>query len=202
MRARHNPFAVDRVLAVRYRLIGTTWEDLLRRLAALGGRGALVGPEGSGKTTLLEDLAPRLAGQGFRVHFVSFKEGEPHGGGTPARLLPEDGERRGPGALPRRLDAGDFVLVDGADALSRLAWLGLRRRARRAGGLVVTAHRRGLLPTLHECSTDPELLAGIVRGLLGEEEARAAPCPSELFARHGGNLRTALRELYDVWAER
>jgi len=189
MRARHNPFAVDRVLAVRYRLSGTTWEELLARLAALGGRGALVGPEGSGKTTLLEDLAPRLAGQGFRVHLVPLREGE--------RLPAEPGR-----ALPRSLGAGDAVLVDGADALSRLAWLGLRRRTRLAGGLVVTAHRPGLLPTLHQCATDPELLAGIVCGLLGEEEARAAPCPRELFARHRGNLRTALRELYDVWAAR
>lgn len=190
MRARDNPFAVDRILAVRYRLSGTTWEELLARLAELGDRGALVGPEGSGKTTLIEDLAPRLAGQGFRVHFVSMREGE--------RRLPAEPGR----ALPRHLGAGDFALIDGADALSRLAWLGLRRRVRRAGGLVVTAHRPGLLPTLHECATDPELLAGIVRRLLGEEEARAAPCPRELFARHGGNLRTALRELYDVWADR
>ena len=190
MRARDNPFAVDRVLAVRYRLAGTTWEELLARLAALGGRGALVGPEGSGKTTLLEDLAPRLAGRGLRVHLISLREGE-------HRLPAEPGR-----SLPQRLGVGDFVLLDGADALSRLAWLDLRRRARHAGGLVVTLHRPGRLPTLHRCETDPELLAGIVRDLLREEGREAVPCLRELLARHDGNVRTALRELYDVWAER
>jgi hypothetical protein len=190
MLARDNPFAVDRVLAVRYRLSGTSWEELLARLAALGHRGALVGPQGSGKTTLLEDLAPRLADRGFQVHHVVLYEGE--------RRLPADPGR----ALPRRLGPRDLVLLDGADALSRLAWLGLRRHARRAGGLVVTSHRPGLLPTLHECATSPALLAGLVRDLAGEDGARAAPRPEELFARHGGNLRAALRELYDLWATR
>lgn len=191
MRARDNPFASDRVLAVRYRLSGTTWEELLARLEALRHRAALVGPEGAGKTTLLEDLAPRLEARGLRVHLVQLREGE--------RRLPV-GDR----ALPRRLGPRDLVLLDGADALTRPAWLALRLRTRAAGGLVVTSHRPGLLPTLHRCATTPELLAGIVRDLLGGEEA--GPGPQELsarmYARHGGNLRDALRELYDDWATR
>lgn len=193
MRARDNPFATDRVLAVRYGLSGPQWEELLARLAALGHRAAIVGPEGAGKTTLMEDLAPRLAARGFSVHHLALHQGE--------RRLPADPSR----ALPRRLGRGDLVLVDGAGALSRVAWLALRLRARSAGGLVVTCHRPGLLPTLHECATSPSLLAGIVGDLLrhcGEEGAGAAPRPDELFARHGGNLRDALRELYDHWATR
>jgi hypothetical protein len=192
VRARDNPFATDRVLAVRYRLAGTTWEELLARLARLRHRAALVGPEGAGKTTLLEDLAPRLAERGFRIHLVQLREGE--------RRLPA-GDR----ALPRRFGPRDLVLLDGADALTRPAWLGLRLRTRPAGGLVVTSHRPGLLPTLHRCTTSPELLAGIVRDLLGAGES-AGTCPpelpAELFTRHGGNLRDALRELYDRWAAR
>ena len=35
MRARDNPFAVDRVLAVRYKPQGWTWEALLSRLKHL-----------------------------------------------------------------------------------------------------------------------------------------------------------------------
>jgi hypothetical protein len=192
LRARDNPFSTDRVLAVRYRLPEAGWDELLARLAGLRYRAALVGPQGAGKTTLLEDLAPRLAARGFRAHLVRLREGE--------RRLPA-GER----ALPGRLGPRDLVLLDGADALVRPAWLALRLRTRAAGGLVVTSHRPGLLPTLHECATSPGLLAGIVRDLL-DAGAGAAPCRREaldgLFSRHGGNLRDALRELYDVWAAR
>ncbi len=71
----------------------------------------------------------------------------------------------------------------------------MRFRTRRAGGLVITSHRPGLLPTLYECETSPELLAGIVEELAGEELDS-----EEVLARHRGNIRDALRELYDRWA--
>jgi len=66
----------------------------------------------------------------------------------------------------------------------------------RAGSF--TAHRPGLLPPLLDCATTRELLEGIVRDLVGPQE-EALPL-GELFARHGGNVRESLRELYDVWA--
>jgi hypothetical protein len=78
--------------------------------------------------------------------------------------------------------------------LDRLTGSHLRNRAHAAAGLIVTSHLPGLLPTLHECRTTPELLAAIVGELGGEEAALAAP---GLFGRHRGNLRDALRELYD-----
>ena len=181
MRARDNPFASDRVLEVRYRLPdGWTWEGLLDRLAGLGWRAAIVGPHGRGKTTLLEDLAPRLEARGFRVRTLTLWDEHP-------RLNHEDRERL------RDLGLRDFVLLDGAEQLGRLPWLFLKLRCRRAGGLLITSHRPGLLPTLLECRTSPELLAGIVRELTGEELSGA----EDLFTRHGGNLRSALRELYD-----
>ena len=65
---------------------------------------------------------------------------------------------------------------------------------RAAAGLIVTSHQPGLLPTLHEHSTTPELLAEIVTELGGEADPEEI---AELFARHGGDLRLALRELYD-----
>lgn len=176
MLARENPFAVHRVLTVRYRLNGLTWEELLARLEALRYRAAIVGEEGRGKTTLLEDLEPRLAAVGFRIL------------------------RAEPGSEFRRVGPRDCVLFDGADLLSPVAWLRLRRMSRRAGGLLVTAHREGLLPTLVRCETTPELLAGIAHSLAGDEAAARIPPAEKLFARHGGNLRTALRELYDVFS--
>lgn len=177
------------MLEVRYRLSGTTWEDLLDRLAALRYRAAVVGPHGSGKTTLLEDLAPRLAARGFRIRTITLKEAHP-------RLEARDR------SLLRSLAPRDCLLLDGAERLGRLAWLGARYRCRAAGGLVVTTHRPGLLPMLIECRTSPELLAGIVSDLLGPEAHRLQVTPEELFRRHAGNLRDAIRELYDLYAGR
>ena len=181
LRARDNPFAVQRVLAIRYRLAGVTWEEMLERLAALRFRAAIVGPRGHGKTTLLEDLGERLVQRGFRVRTATLRRGE---------------RRLGPGreaALFREPDPADLLLVDGAEQLDRLSWWRLRRRSRAAAGLIVTSHHPGLLPTLYECATTPELLAGIVADLGDAVEEGS----EELFARHGGDLRQALRELYD-----
>ena len=172
---------------MRYRLAGTTWEELLAKLAALRYRAAIIGPHGRGKTTLLEDLSPRLMALGFAVRTITLNEAHP-------RL---DGRDR---ALLRSLGPRDCLLLDGAESLSRLAWLRLRYQTRTAGGLVITAHSPGLLPILVACETTPGLLDGIVRDLLGCEAEGLRPTPEELFGRHRGNLRNALRELYDVYA--
>ena len=99
----------------------------------------------------------------------------------------------------RRLEAGDIVCLDGAEQLGPIAWMWFRWRARRAGGLIITAHRRGRLATLVACATSVGLLDRIIRRLAPDGLA-AAPPAAELFARHRGNLRDALRELYDVYA--
>ena len=177
MRARDNPFASDRVESLRYRLPeGMTWDRLLERLAALRFRAALVGPHGRGKTTLLEDLARRLTARGFRVRTITLRQDE----------------RRVDWKRLRGIGADDVLFLDGADLLGRIDWLRVRFHCRRAGGLIVTSHRAGLLPTLLECDTTPELLADLVRELTGEELETG-----ELFARHGGNLRQAFWEMYD-----
>lgn len=183
--ARDNPFNVQRVLEIRYRLpMGVTWEDLLDRLAALRWRAAIVGPHGHGKTTLLEDLAPRLEARGFRVRTISLREAHP-------RL--DQADR----AVLRSFGPRDVLLLDGAEQLGWLSWRLLRLCTWKDGGLVITSHRSGLLPTLFECETTPELLAGIVGELSGTEVDA-----EEVLARHGGNVRDALRELYDRWAGR
>jgi GTPase SAR1 family protein len=188
MRARDNPFAVQRLHAVSYRLSGLTWEEMLERLAALRFRAALVGPHGRGKTTLLEELALRLVERGLRTRTVTLHEGDRRLSATQRATLFRD------------LTPADVLFLDGAEQLSRLAWLEVRTRSRAAGGLVITSHRPGLLPTLHECRTTPELLAGIVEDLAGVEGYQRLPDAGELLARHGGNVRDALRELYDLCA--
>lgn len=177
-RARDNPFAVDRVLGERYRLSDGEWHALMARLERLGWRGAIIGPHGSGKTTLLEDLAGRMERQGWRVHMLRFN--------TTGRRL---------GSLPR-WEARDVVLVDGAEQLNVLQWRRLAHRAAGAGGLVITTHRVGRLPEWHRCETSPELLGRLTASL--GVPLSTMEC-GEVYARHEGNLRAALRELYDRW---
>ncbi|MBX3415608.1 MAG: hypothetical protein KF708_23185 [Pirellulales bacterium] len=188
MKARENPFAVDRVLEIRYELPGESLDDLLARLERLGGRGAIVGPHGSGKTTLLEDIAARLERRGQRVYLLRLS--------AERRTIP----RETMCSLSERLGAQDAVLCDGAEQLNPLAWRRFRFRVRQAGVLIATTHCAGRLPTLLETRTTPELLESIVRRLLNEPAAVFPFSVPALFARHAGNVRDALRELYDRYA--
>lgn len=191
--ARLNPFAAGRVEALAFRFPeGLDWPTLLERLEGLDFRAALVGPEGHGKTTLLEQLGERLETRGFATRRVTLRRGQ--------RRLPKTDRRR----LLRDLGPRDVLLIDGAQELSRGSWWWLRSRSRAAGGLVVTSHREGLLPTLLRCGTSPKLLEELVAELLGAEERgdlAALDLPT-LYERHGGNVREALWELYDRWAGR
>ena len=74
----------------------------------------------------------------------------------------------------------------------------VRWRRRRAGGLLVMS-RGGLLPMLVECTTNPALLERIVEPLSPARDVRT-PSAGDLFARPRGNIRDALRELYDLHA--
>ncbi len=136
LRARDNPFAVDRVLRIRYRFKGDSLDTLLARLESHDWRGAIVGPEGTGKTTLLEDLAERMAGEGRRIRGARLSEEHPRF--EPAWL------RRFVADLGPR----DLIALDGAEQLSRWAWRRFQKFCRRAGGLVITTHGQGLLPTV------------------------------------------------------
>jgi hypothetical protein len=185
MRARDNPFAADRVLSIRYEFPEGQAGTLLARLERLRYRAAIVGPHGTGKTTLLEDLETPLARLGFRVTHLRLDAAHPR--------FPRE-------CLAATIDAGDLVCLDGAEQLGRVAWMMFRWRTRRAGGVLVTSHRQGFLPTLVECATSPELLDGIVSRLA--PPTGGVRLPADLFARHHGNLRDALREMYDVYAAR
>ncbi len=179
MRACENPFASHRIEALRYRLSDAEWARLLARLDQFGGRGSVIGRHGSGKTTLLEELGARLADRGLVVRLVRLDGCGPSGPGGPAA------------------SHGEAMLVDGADRLGPLAWRWLRVRARKAAVLVVTSHREGRLPTLHRCSTSPALLSGLVAELVGGPPERHRELAEVLHLRHGGDVRAALRELYD-----
>lgn len=187
MKARDNPFSSDRVLRVRYRPQGETWDDILRRLSTLHYRAALVGPHGTGKTTLLEDLAPHLAAQGFSIRQAFLNEDTPLAAKTIDQVL-------------TNLTPRDILLLDGADHLPWWTWRRFRRHTANAGGLIITSHREGMLPTLVRTQTSEPLLREIVAELLGDRAAEVAPRLPALLAAHHGNLREAIRELYDLYA--
>jgi hypothetical protein len=183
--ARDNPFRAQRMDALRYRLAGGL-DALLDRLVTLEMRAAVVGPHGSGKTALLAALVPRLQARGYEV----------------AELRLGRGERR----IDARTEAwlglsapGRVLVLDGSDELALLDRLRVLRASRRASGLLVATHRHGLLPTLHRCRPTPALLAELIAELHAGCPC-ALPPPRELYTRHRGNLRAALRELYDLHA--
>ena len=162
---------------------------------ALGGQGMprgriceLFGPEGSGKTTLLEDLRQALERKGRRTKLLFVNDVSP---------LPEAQCRR----FLSELTPQDLVLLDGADAIHRSSWMLFRRHTiTHAAGLIVTSHRPGPLPTLIECSTTPPLLKEIVAALAPQSSAISPALLDDLHARHCGNLRACLRDLYEFYA--
>ena len=174
--ASQNPFRVDRVHNLPYQLHGTNWNELIDRCAGMKYRGAIIGAHGSGKTTLLIELGRHLRLAGYLVTelFTNAEAGF---------------------ALPRSwrdADRDSIVMADGYDLLNAANRLWLRRRYSR---LIVTSHASCALPTLYKCEARAEVLAWAVSELAGtviQNETADA-----LLRSHGGNMRDALRYLYD-----
>jgi hypothetical protein len=163
-------------------------DALLARLRALGGRAAIEGPHGSGKTSLLTALAAHLDARGGATRLIRVRGGAEAGG-----LL----------RAIARAAAGAFVGVDGWERLpwpvaTAARWLA----AQRSCGLVVTAHRATGLPVLHRCHTSSLVLARIVAQLPDHRGAIDDGDVADAFARHAGDLREALYDLYDRFERR
>ena len=189
MIARENPFRSERVEGMGYRQAGFEWSELLGRAAEMKYRGAIVGPEGVGKTTLLEELGERLAEAGLCVRLVRLNNQVKLSWAELKREIIKEG-------------GCDVLLLDGAEQMSRLMRYRLRSVTnKRKMGLIVTSHNEGMLPLLFECRTNEQLFFKLTWELLGETVSLSAVFTDRLYERHGGNIREALRELYDMWAE-
>ncbi len=191
MKARDNPLRIERVLQVRFRLeaieAGLTLENLVERWEDQGRRGAITGPHGHGKTTLLEDLGKVLAARGETILNLCLSREK--------RRFTREEWRQIQAAAPETI-----ILCDGAEQLNRFNWARFKQRSQRAKGIVITSHRAGLLPTLLECRTSPQLLLAILQQILGNDAVVWDVECETLWERHNGDLRGALREIYDIYA--
>jgi hypothetical protein len=193
-----NPFATraTRSGRVLYQFpAGASIAGLIECLRTAGWWGQIVGPHGSGKSTLLAALLPELARQTgppvvARLHASNRQ--------LPACVEVALRSGRSAPAVPLRV-----LVIDGYEQLSLWQRLRLNHRCRRQGrGLLVTAHRPLLgLPILYRTCATPETAWGVVRYLLREEPDLLAPADvAARLARHGGDVRELLFELYD-WYE-
>jgi len=188
VKARDNPFAVERIHRLPFRPLAATWPELLSRWSAMNHRGAIVGPEGHGKTTMLVELCQLLPRDDWHVRSALLRRTDTNAWTD----LPRD--------LLTNLGPRDCILLDGAEQLSYLAWRRFLRRAQSAGGLIVTVHRPGRLRTWFRCETTLELLDDLVEQLLGSIDDSVRSVNRHLFEKYEGNLRLVLREWYDLYA--
>jgi hypothetical protein len=165
-------------------------ETLIGRLRRNGWRGEIVGPHGTGKSALLMALVPAIERAGQTPLLVTLHDGQ--------RRLPLDVNRES------QLQPPTLLIVDGYEQLSRWSRFWLKRLCRRRGlGLLATAHDSVGLPELYRTAADAELFQKIVEQLMAGQ-----PCPWNVadltarLARHGGNLREALFDLYDLYEQR
>lgn len=179
--APHNPFVAARFAPGQLPWFGDELEWLCSRALVPGARHQIVGPHGSGKSSLLALLEARALSASFRVTRVRGSEG----------FAPERFATRGPREL---------WLVDEYEELS--AWARLRlaaARARTRPALVVTAHHDIGYASLRLGAVTPETAELVVRQLVSGRDWPAPERPrlAAALARHRGNLREVLFELYD-----
>lgn len=185
--ARLNPFRSEQVERLAFRFqAGWDWSRLIESLASLDWRAAIVGPHGAGKTTLFGELAQRLAGERRPVQSIRFND--------ESNLV----ERWRAWFRLRTLDPTILILLDGAEQLPWWEWLVWKWQTRRLSGLLITTHLPGRLPCAYRCETSEELLADLVGELDSETEGEQRIATSrETYQACAGNLRDALRRLYD-----
>lgn len=184
IRACDNPFRVDRLHQLKFRPAGAV-EAVLCAFARTSQRGAIVGPHGTGKTTLLEEIRTQLLSQQ-----------------QPVTLLRLSASRRATAPAEvaewlRKTTADHVLLLDGAEQLSAWQWFKFSRAARGFAGVLITTHRPGRLPMLFRTFPSQAVLGDLIRELVPEIADRHSA--EQLLQKHRGNLRDALRQLYDDW---
>lgn len=194
MNARTNPFASRHVESLPFQHPVRSIEEIMAHLNDLNYRASIIGPEGSGKTTLLETIGDRLCQDGFKTVYIRFDEEN--------KRFKKDLF----GRIPKIKAASHAFLVDGVEQLSWLDWKRFCLYTRNAGAMIITSHVKSqwmrMMPTLLNTKTSPELLYDLVLKLVEKKDMVPKQEISRLFDSHHGNIRLALRELYDIWADK
>ncbi|QNN23034.1 AAA family ATPase [Planctomycetales bacterium ZRK34] len=188
MKAKDNPFRAERLHKLTYQPVDETWPSIMRRLSALHHRAAIIGPHGTGKSTLLDALAQRLAASGMNLHRLFINDTSP---APPMRVII---------GMARSLGPRDVMLIDGAERITRRTWAYLKHATHRLGGLIITTHRRGMLPPLVTTRGTPALLHALIDRLPDVQAHELPMSPAMLLDQCRGNVRDALRQLYDHYA--
>jgi predicted ATP-binding protein involved in virulence len=192
MNSRNNPFASRQVESLAFQCPGLSFEDIMIRLKRLNCRAAIIGPEGSGKTTLLEAIGDRLQEDGYKTVYIRFNQENRR---LKRALFIHCAKNRSP---------DHALLVDGVEQISWLDWKLFCLYTKNAGAMIITSHVKSqgmrMMPTLLNTTTSPELLYDLVLKLVGKDEMVSRQKITRLFETHHGNIRMALRELYDIWA--
>jgi len=184
--ARENPLSFNRVSKLGYRFAQHDWPWQLARLQTLQFRAAIVGQPGSGKTTLLYELAQRLTRANIANHHVFLPQES-----TDHRTMIQQ-------ALNCSQNAS-VLLVDGIERLTFMQRWQLFAQSKRGPGLVVAVHKACNLPTWVNCRTDPELMKTVLTDL-GLKDPAVHDAGLRALENSGGNIREALRELYDQFS--
>lgn len=149
-----------------------------------GWWGEITGPRGTGKSTLLHTLCCWAEEQGCTYRFFFLNDQQQH--------LPLDWSF-GPGV--------DFYAVDGAEQLPGWMWSWLAWHCRRRdSGLLATTHHSLRLPPLYQTRlANAETIRRVVEAIAGPENVPDPDLARQLAAKHSGDIRSVLFELYDSW---
>jgi hypothetical protein len=183
-----NPFSTNRIQPGAIPYIFPPNENvalLVSRLRANAWRGQIIGAHGTGKSSLVAALLSEIARAGRQPILVTLHDGE-------HSLAAHHGEIA-------QATAETVLIVDGFEQLA--FWNKWRVRAfcrRRTSGLLVTAHASVGLPMLMTTAVDQFTAEMVLQSLLPRATANDRAELHKGLAVHGGNLRDALFDLYDL----
>ena len=187
--AKDNRFSTCFTDNLSFRFGGSeTWDLLFLRFKSLGFKGAVTGAEGSGKTTFMLQFGQYLKSKGFPIFYLRLSEDQ------------KSGHLFSFYKALKKYKASEILLLDGYEQLDAFSRMFLKWRARNIKGLLISCHMKAPCKVLHHCETSPELLRELLRSLTGNEQFISTEDSELLLEKSGGNVRGALRTLYDYEA--
>ncbi len=171
---------------------GVDVDNLLDRLRRNQWRGEIVGQHGSGKSTLLASILKAVEQAGRQAVCFELHDGQ--------RSLPRDWQSK---TMTAALSGKAMVVVDGYEQLSVWNRFRLKRYCRRRHlGLLVTSHADTGLPEIFRTSVSLEMTRQIVEQVMQNQQITIpSNFIADSLARHGGNIRELLFDLYDYFEQ-